>query len=164
MGGGTSKPSVAAGAPAVSQHHSISHTPSHRVRALQKTQDEIVRLMLPIYYTSETLTDRELDLAKKAWAVIMNNTAPEFVRLRKDPNFPHQTCMKYFYHNFYHRLFDIHPLARELFKDVNQQGHFLVKIISLALSERDDPVKYEATLVKLAEIHNERGVKAVECK
>lgn len=42
------------------------------------------------------------------------------------------------------------------------QGKFLVKMISLSLSEANDADKFERTLVKLAEVHNERGVKAVE--
>lgn len=141
-----------------------SSRPTNRPPELNRSEAEIVRLMLPIYYTSESITDAELEMAKKAWAVIMNNTAPEFLRLKQSPDFPHATCIKYFYSKFYERFFDIHPLARDLFKDVNQQGHFLVKLISLSLSEKDDPVKYEATLVKLVEIHNERGVKAIECE
>lgn len=131
---------------------------------LGKHQSEVVHLMMPLYYTTELLTDDELIKVKAAWAAILTNSSPEFKRLRKEPSFPHDSCIKYFYSNFYERLFDIHPHSRELFKDVSQQGHFLVKIISLALSEKDDPKKYESTLVRLAEIHNERGVKAVECK
>lgn len=58
----------------------------------------------------------------------------------------------YYYNCFYERLFDIHPLARDLFKDFNSQGKFLVKMISLSPSEKADPDKYEKTLVKLAEM------------
>ena len=43
------------------------------------------------------------------------------------------------------------------------QGKFLVKVISLALSLIDDDVKFTATLVKLTETHNERGIQAIEC-
>eukprot|EP01031_Cornospumella_fuschlensis_P040902 gene40902-49892_t len=35
-------------------------------------------------------------------------------------------------------------------------------MISLALSELDDAEKFDRNLVKLAEIHYQRGVKAVE--
>lgn len=131
---------------------------------LRKNEEEIVKLMLPIYYTTELLTDEELELAKTAWNIVLNSSAPEFIRLKQNPAFPFDTCVKYFYSNFYQRLFDIHPLAKDLFKDLNMQGHFLVKIITLALSEKDDPKRYEATLVKLTQVHNDRGVKAVECK
>ena len=39
-----------------------------------------------------------------------------------------------------------------------------MKMISLALSELEDRNKFEKNLVKLALMHYERGVKAVECK
>eukprot|EP00981_Chlorochromonas_danica_P001062 scaffold243_cov163-Ochromonas_danica.AAC.15 len=108
------------------------------------------------------LSDEELVLANTVWKSILNNTAAEFMCRRRDPTFSHITCIMFFYNSFYERLFDVHPVAKDLFKDVNSQGKFLVKMISLSLSEKADPVKYEQTLQKLAEIHNERGVKAVE--
>ena len=131
---------------------------------LQKSEEEIVRLMMPVYYNEEPITQDELDLASNSWKTILNNVSPEFTAKKKNPAFTFPTCIMYFYSSFYERLFDIHPLAKDLFKDMRSQGKFLVKMISLALSEKSDPVKYEKTLAKLAEIHNERGVKAVECK
>ncbi len=130
---------------------------------LAKTEEEIVRLMMPVYYNEEPIVQEELDIAHNSWKLILNNTSPEFLVKRKDPSFTYPTCIMYFYSSFYDRLFDIHPLAKNLFRDMRSQGKFLVKMISLALSEKADPVKYEKTLAKLAEIHNERGVKAVEC-
>lgn len=132
--------------------------------ALKKSEENIVALMMPVYYSTEQLTDTEFEAAKACWASIVTNTAPAFLALRRDASFGHSTCITYFYHNFYTRLFDIHPMSKELFRDVNMQGKFLVKMLSLSLSERSDPEKYENTLIKLAEIHNERGIKAVECK
>lgn len=131
---------------------------------LAKTEEEIVRLMMPVYYNEEPIVQEELDIAHNSWKQILNNTSPEFLLKRKDKSFTFPTCIMYFYSSFYDRLFDIHPLAKNLFRDMRSQGKFLVKMISLALSEKSDPVKYEKTLAKLAEIHNERGVKAVECK
>ncbi len=56
-------------------------------------------------------------------------------------------------------------MARYLFKSgMRSQGKFLVQMISLSLSELADPAKFDKTLTKLAEVHYERGVKAVECK
>ncbi|RYH04780.1 hypothetical protein EON65_46520 [archaeon] len=131
---------------------------------LEKNEGEIIRLMLPVYFMDLPLTDHELELANANWKSILTNTSSEFMERRKDPNFPHPTCIMFFYNSFYGRFFDIHPVARDLFKDMSSQGKFLVKMISLSLSEKADPQKYENTLIKLAEIHNERGVKAVECK
>jgi hypothetical protein len=42
------------------------------------------------------------------------------------------------------------------------QGKFLVKLLSLALSLLNDTSKFNETLIKLAEAHCIRGVKAIE--
>lgn len=132
---------------------------------LDKTEEEIVLLMMPVYYCADILTRDEHKMASDSWQLILNNTAPGFVHLKSTtPNFKFTSSILFFYDTFYQRLFDIHPLARDLFKDAKSQGKFLVKMISLSLSEHNDVVKYEKTLIKLAEIHNERGVKAIECK
>lgn len=132
---------------------------------LDKTEEEIVLLMMPVYYCADILTREEHKMASDSWQLILNNTAPGFVHLKNTtPNFKFTSSILFFYDTFYQRLFDIHPLARDLFKDAKSQGKFLVKMISLSLSEHSDVIKYEKTLIKLAEIHNERGVKAIECK
>lgn len=131
--------------------------------ALGKNDEEIVLLMMPVFYNAEVLSKEEHKLATECWQAVLNNSAPGFLQKKKsDPNFKFPTAILYFYDCFYSRLFDIHPLARDLFKDAKSQGKFLVKMISLSLSEMADVVKFEKTLVKLAEIHNERGVKAIE--
>ena len=45
---------------------------------------------------------------------------------------------------------------------LQSQGKFLVKMISLSLSMLHETEKFEQVIRKLAEVHNERGVKAVE--
>lgn len=129
---------------------------------LLKTEEEIVRLMMPVYYSEDPITDEEYDLALNSWRMILNNSSPEFLANKKNVNFPYPTCIIFFYNSFYDRLFDIHPVAKNMFKDMRSQGKFLVKMISLSLSERENAAKYQKTLIKLAEIHNNRGIKAVE--
>eukprot|EP01039_Chlorochromonas_danica_P000214 gene214-229_t len=124
--------------------------------------NNVVPLMMPVYYDDQPISNEEMELASNTWKLILTNTSPEFMARRRDPRFQYPTCIMYFYNSFYQRLFDIHPMARDLFKDMSSQGKFLVKMISLSLSEKADPVKYEKTLIKLAEIHCDRGVKAVE--
>lgn len=136
----------------------------HPHEHLDKDDEVVVRLMLPIYYTTAEVTTVEYEIVSNCWTLILTNAAPGFLSLRKDPNFKFPTSISFFYKIFYSRLFDIHPGCRDLFKDVNTQGKFLVKMITLSLSEKKDPEKYEDTLRKLAQVHNERGVKAVECK
>lgn len=45
---------------------------------------------------------------------------------------------------------------------MKSQGKFLVKMISLSISLLDDEEKFNDTITKLTEVHNDRGVKAVE--
>jgi len=98
-------------------------------------------------------------------ADISNNEAPNYLKQQLESiefATAYPTAMSYFSDSFYSRLFDVHPFSQNLFKDVRSQGKFLTKMISLSLTEFYDPTKYELTLRKLAEVHNERGVKAAE--
>lgn len=132
---------------------------------LHKNEKEIVKLMMPVYYTMVDVTAEERKLASDSWDLILHEKSPEFLSKRGTPDFPYQSCVTFFYDSFYLRLFDVHPLCKQLFKKgMKSQGKFLVKMISLALSELDDPVKFDQNLVKLSEVHYQRGVKAVECK
>jgi hypothetical protein len=135
-----------------------------KTATLDKSEEEVVKLMMPVYYNELLITDEEYALAHACWGLILNDTSPEFLERRRSTSFTHQTCIMFFYNVFYARLFDIHPLAKDLFKDVQSQGKFLVKMISLSLSEKNDSAQFKKTLQKLAEVHNERGVKATECK
>lgn len=58
---------------------------------------------------------------------------------------------------------DVHPHCKPMFASgMKTQGKFLVGMIQLSLNQLANPEKFNGTLVKLAEVHNERGVKAVE--
>lgn len=128
---------------------------------------EIIRLMMPVYYTEEPITADEHFFAEQAWQKIISNDAPAYAAYcAESPQFAEKypSCIRFFSDCFYGRLFDVHPLSRPLFRDLTSQGKFLVKMITLSLSELTDPSKFENILVRLAEVHNHRGVKAVECK
>lgn len=145
----------------------ISKSEAVNKGVLQHSSLNLVRLMMPVYYTAEGITQEECDAALGAWRMISENEAPNYLRQQEESiefatTFP--TAMSYFSDCFYNRLFDVHPFSRNLFKDMRSQGRFLTKMISLSLTEFYDPSRFELTLRKLAEVHNERGVKAVECK
>ena len=56
-------------------------------------------------------------------------------------------------------------MAKPMFKaGLKSQGKFLVKMISLSLTSIMDKPKFVDTMTKLAEVHNNRGVKSVECE
>lgn len=76
-----------------------------------------------------------------------------------------KTAREYFCETFFNRLFDIHPLAKGVFSDEVKRGELVIKTISVAFLERKYGVEgYENLLCKLTQVHNTRGVKAVECK
>lgn len=54
-------------------------------------------------------------------------------------------------------------MCKPLFKSgIKAQGKVLVKVVTMALSLMDDEEKFNATMIKLAETHNEKGIKAAE--
>ena len=73
------------------------------------------------------------------------------------------SCISWFYTTFYNRLFDIHPACKPLFnRGIIGQGNFLVKMISLTLSQLRNPNTFKQTMESLAERHCEWGVRGVE--
>ena len=46
---------------------------------------------------------------------------------------------------------------------LKSQGKFLVKMIGMAIFMLKDENAFQETMLKLAEAHNNRGVKAIEC-
>lgn len=143
----------------LSMHSIVKDSP------LRKTQHEVVSLMMPLYYSTKPLSLLERELAVKSWNLIVSDQAPEYLAKKQSPDFHYHSSVTFFYDTFYSRLFDIHPMCKQLFKNgMRSQGTFLVKLISLALSELDDAAKFDATLKTLAEVHYERGVRAAECK
>jgi len=101
-------------------------------------------------------------MVTEAWSLIIGDNAPEF--LMNKGIFEHDSAVTFFYDTFYTRLFDVLPLSRALFKGgMKAQGKMLVQMISMSLSEVDNPELFDNSLRRLAEIHYQRGVKAVEC-
>jgi len=130
---------------------------------LGKNQKDIVKLMMPLYFDPVEITVEEHKLAEYWWQLILTDKTPEFLTKKGTEGFSYQSCVTFFYDNFYVRLFDIHPAAKDLFKTgMKGQGKFLVMMLSLALSELEKPAQFDKSLLKLAEIHYKRGVKAVE--
>ena len=131
--------------------------------SMGKTEMELINLMMPVFYTEVQLTEQDVEIAKASWKMITDDTAPGFLAVKDAPGFEYPNCIMYFFEIFYNRLFDIHPMCRPMFKSgLKTQGKFLVKMISMALSLINDPIKFNQTMIKLTETHNDRGVKAIE--
>ena len=134
---------------------------------LNKSETEMVKLMMPIYFSYETVSAEDRKVLKTTWECITKDKSPEFLSRRGKPDFQYQSCVTFFYDSFYVRLFDVHPMSQQLFVNgIKSQGKFLVKLIGMALSEteNDDPAIFDRKLRHLAQTHFERGVLGVECK
>lgn len=144
--------------------HSSGVAPHDMAHKLKRSEADIVQLMMPVYYTDEKVSVVDLEKANIVWNLVISDTAPNYLKIVEKGQTEYSSCMIFFYDTFYRRLFDVHPLCRSMFKSgLKTQGKFLVKMISMLLSDIDsDPVKFNNTLVKLAETHNDRGVKSIE--
>jgi hypothetical protein len=175
-------------AAAVEESTIHSKNNSHTRPQISKATAEVVKLMFPVYYVEERQSADELALAKLKWNMILNNTSEFFDQNKGKSGFEQPNCMSMFYDTFYGRFFDVHPvcsvqtyvqwhlavimlcvlilqLAKPMFSaELKVQGKFLVRMMSLTLSTADQDDKFEETMVRLAEVHNDRGVKAIECK
>jgi len=141
----------------------VNKTASKTGSAVKRSTHEVVRLMFPVYFVEEQCVREEIMLARLKWNMILNNTAPYFITMKGKPGFEQTSCIALFYDSFYNRLFDVHPLAKPMFSaGLKSQGKFLVKMMSLTLNLADQQDKFDEAMVKLAEVHNDRGIKAVE--
>uniref|UniRef100_A0A7S0SYC4 Globin domain-containing protein n=1 Tax=Chromulina nebulosa TaxID=96789 RepID=A0A7S0SYC4_9STRA len=143
---------------------SKTNEPFH-LHTLRRSDADIVNLMLPVYYTSDPVTKLDITNARASWSMIIDDTSPEYLRLKDTPDFNYSSCVMFYYDTFYARFFDVHPMSRAMFKSgLKTQGKFLVKMITLCLGEIDDAdsSKFVNTLVNLTESHNARGVKSIE--
>ena len=122
-----------------------------------------VSLMMPVWYTTEELFRDDMEIAKGAWNMILEDTSTEFLRLKGVEGFPYSACVVWFFDTFYNRLFDVHPSVRPLFKNgLVTQGKFLVQMISMLLRSINDEKAFDESLYRLVVIHNARGVKVSE--
>jgi len=142
-------------------------------RKFKRSDMEVVQLMMPVYYVIIPVLEEDIHIAKEAWKHVLDDTSPAYLAKKEDfkvkalasqdaEEIP-SSCMMWFYDTFYKRLFDVHPTCRSMFTGgLKTQGKFLVKLLSLALSLLNDTSKFNETLIKLAEAHCIRGVKAIE--
>lgn len=83
MGTGTSNPSGVA--------------PVEMVRQLRRSEADIVNLMLPVYYTTDPVSQDDYKRANFVWDMIIDDTAPNFLRLKVNGNNSFGTCVMFFY-------------------------------------------------------------------
>ena len=116
---------------------------TYQGKKVSVAEKEIVSHLFPVFYTEEPFTPEESDVAQGSWQLIMEDKAPQYLAIVSNPEkaaeFPHSSCKEWFSHEFYERLFDVHPYARPMFKDPKSQGNFLVALFSFIFTAFDNP-------------------------
>ena len=129
----------------------------------KKSDAEIMRFMLPLYYTSDTVTNEDIELARTSWNLIINDASTRYKELSSRRIVSQPSSISWFYTTFYNRLFDIHPACKPLFnRGIVGQGNFLVKMITLTLNQLRNPDTFRGTMESLAARHCDWGVRGVE--
>lgn len=132
---------------------------------IEGSDSAIVSIMLPVYYIHDAdVLQADIDIASESWKLIIDDKSDEF-KLKKatDTTFNHYSCISWFFSSFYGRLFDVHPLCKPLFSaGLQSQGKFLVKMITITLSQLSDPAAFKQTMHDLTVRHSQRGVKSIE--
>ena len=105
-----------------SHSHSSNEMHENRKRKINQQAEFIYPNFVIKNATIETY-DR--DNVREVWRYVSSNTSPEFANQRSnDPTFSHSTCMVWFFHVFYDRLFDLHPEVKHLFQgNILKQGN-----------------------------------------
>lgn len=140
-------------------------TEDHSGRSIP--EDVLVKVVMPIYYTTEPITEHEQEKAVKSWKSIAGGQAAEFYRLKKaDPaRVTSQTPMEFFGHQLVARFIEVHPIVKHMFsKNVVKQGSLFFRMIAFTIAALDDESKFDSQFVTLARTHNRMGIRAVECK
>ena len=158
-------------------------------KEIKAFEEEIVLLMMPVYYIPQVeVTSNDILACQNVWNLILDEKSIEYQNYLKtitiaaaatttiatttitsttvattNNTIQPKSCIEWFYSIFYDRLFNVHPLCRPLFtKGIESLGTFLVQMISLTLSQLRDSLKFKKTMRSLAIRHCERGVKAIE--
>lgn len=131
------------------------------------TEQDVVDLILPGYFTKEPLTDAELRDAKDSWELILHDRSPHFSECKSanDGQMKHDTCIEMFYFSMFTKLMDIHPESKDDFEPPPPgQGRSFVHYMGVLLNEIDKELYWNETLINMTIHHSRMGVRAMECE
>lgn len=138
--------------------------PKHKYHA-HHVDNTAVKLMLPVYYSSATLSKADIAMASCSWNLIDFGTVAEFVRLQQctsKEEFPFTTAAAWFSNVYFNHLFDVHPLSRSMFLDPRVRQRFLSSFMGFVFTAVADKANFKKKFTLLAITHCHRGVKAIE--
>ena len=128
------------------------------------TLEEKVTRLLPGYYIKDAeVTDADVDLAKSAWTMVVDDTSPEFLTLKARPEgFDQQSCLSWFFDQFYVFSAEIDSSSMALYgTNMRVQAKALTGMVNMSLSifKGKDLATRTESLNKLAKGHCKRGTR-----
>eukprot|EP00981_Chlorochromonas_danica_P005914 scaffold1236_cov170-Ochromonas_danica.AAC.5 len=124
----------------------------------------LAKVLMPLYFTTEAITDSEKTAAKKTFNLILGNQCEAFNRYKAEhPSTPCKTAMQFMHALFFQRLFHMHPACKPLFSHGTHKMDIL-PILTMFFSLIDQPDRLKSGLKHFIDVHCRLGVKAIECE
>lgn len=122
------------------------------------------KVLMPLYYTDEPITEIEKAAAKKTFNLIAGNQCQRFTKYKEEhPNTECKTAMQFTHDIFFQRLFHVHPSCKGMFPNGTKKMD-LFPVLAIFFAKMDQPEALKTALGHFVEVHTRIGVKAVECK
>ena len=144
------------------------HSKERHTRSRANSETALTKLLMPPYFTTESVSREESSLAQAVWNDVLNNTAPRY-RLQKESfddfaeTYP--SALDYFSYTFFVRLFDIHPACRFVLSKVSDRNKFIKIIVAFLINDFwEDERATKVSVEYFVRTHHDRGVRTVECK
>ena len=128
-----------------------------------KQIDNISSHLMPLYYTKEPVTERDIELCNGTWSAILSDDVPKYKKLLDEPGFDFNSCRIYFYTVFYNRLMELQPGTKGAFRNgIDTVGSFMTKMMSVSLTQLDNQQSFHEAMRGLALRHSQRGIQSYE--
>ena len=116
-------------------HFTVTIGMGNAMKCAPMDSKDVIRLMMPVYFTSDDATEKDLEYFRECWNAIVLNHCPQYKRMYRTYKTNCETCLSWFFHIFFHRLFLVHPSCKAIFsKEIFLPSKFLVKLVSILLS------------------------------
>mmetsp|Transcript_16243 Transcript_16243/g.17595 ORF Transcript_16243/g.17595 Transcript_16243/m.17595 type:complete len:253 (-) Transcript_16243:868-1626(-) len=143
-----------------------TNAPSMNDMIAKKTEIEVIRAVLPIYYTKGDPTPEEKQILASTWKTLINGQGADYLKFRSENPHERRSPGEHFGSHFYSRYFEVNTTARPLFtKPTSKQAMLLANMITFIIREVEigtEDGKITKTLTVVANSHNRMGIRAHE--
>lgn len=129
------------------------------------TEQDVIDLIMPSYYTEEPFAGDEFKVAFDSWQSILHDRSPHFqwCKTESAKSFKHETCIEMFYYSMYTKLLNIHPDSKDFFTPPPPgEGRSFVHYMGVLLNEINKELYWNETLINLTIHHSHIGVRAIQ--